>query len=64
MTPDEREQVLEAVADGVLDALRDKDLPHLTLALKLEIANKARRAVAAKLGAVRPTPNHLPKEFK
>lgn len=46
-----RDQVLEAVADGVLDALREKDAPHLTLGLKLEIANKARRAVAGKLDA-------------
>lgn len=52
MTPAERDLILEAVADGVLDALREKDAPHLTLALKLEIANKARRAVAAKLPAV------------
>ena len=49
LTDAEREAVLEAVADGVLDALRAIDRPHLTLAVKLEIANKARRSVAAKL---------------
>lgn len=49
MTDAEREAVLEAVADGVLDALRAIERPHLTLAVKLEIANKARRSVAAKL---------------
>ncbi len=55
MTDAEREAVLEAVADGVLDALREREArrdshrAHLTLAQMLEIANLTRRHVAAKL---------------
>lgn len=52
MTDAEREAVLEAVADGVLDALRSDGMPHLKLSVKLHVANIARRTVAERIGAV------------
>ena len=49
--------VLEAVADGVLDALRErKEKLGIRISDCLAIANDARRSVAIKLRAVEATP--------